>query len=56
MCREAAIIPVREYIKENYNYKSGKLSRDDNDNLPVRPLRTSDFVKTADSIPSVAVD
>lgn len=43
MCREAAIIPVREYIKENYNYKSGKLSRDDNDNLPVRPLRTSDF-------------
>lgn len=46
LCREAAILPVREYIKENYNYKSGKLSRDENDDLPVRPLRTLDFTKT----------
>lgn len=45
LCREAALLPVREYIKENYNYKSGKLSRDENDDLPVRALKTSDFYK-----------
>ncbi|KAI5966796.1 MSP1 [Candida pseudojiufengensis] len=45
LCREAAILPVREYIKENYNYKSGKLSRDENDDLPVRSLKTSDFTQ-----------
>ncbi|KAG7662661.1 MSP1 [[Candida] subhashii] len=49
MCREAAILPVREYIKENYDYKSGKLDRDENDNLPVRPLKTSDFIKIVPS-------
>lgn len=61
LCREAAILPVREYIKENYNYKSGKLSRDENDDLPVRPLRTLDFTKNSgtvngDILPSVALD
>ncbi|CAI5755587.1 unnamed protein product [Candida verbasci] len=71
LCREAAIIPVREYIKENYNYKSGKLKKDDDDDdddnddddeLPVRSLRTSDFVKlisnniNVNSIPSIALD
>ncbi|CAK9436245.1 uncharacterized protein LODBEIA_P08030 [Lodderomyces beijingensis] len=61
LCREAAILPVREYIKENYNYKSGKLSRDENDDLPVRALKTSDFTKVTSvsmtsGIPSLAVD
>lgn len=49
LCREAAILPVREYIRENYNYRSGKLSKDENEDMPVRPLKTSDFVKTAES-------
>ncbi|RLV95536.1 Protein MSP1 [Spathaspora sp. JA1] len=56
LCREAAILPVREYIKENYNYKSGKLNRDENDALPVRSLRTSDFVKTSDDMITAAMD
>ncbi|KAK6458942.1 40 kDa putative membrane-spanning ATPase [Scheffersomyces xylosifermentans] len=47
LCREAAILPVREYIRENYNYKSGKLNKDEKDDMPVRPLRTSDFLKTS---------
>lgn len=54
LCREAAILPVREYIRENYNYKLGKLAKDENENLPVRPLKTSDFIKTA--IPSASID
>ena len=58
MCREAAILPVREYIKQNYDYKSGKLSKfaeeNGEENLPVRPLRTSDFIKTA--IPTASID
>lgn len=52
MCREAAILPVREYIRENY--KGGKLNKDENDNMPVRALRTSDFVSTA--LPSSSID
>jgi len=61
LCREAALLPVREYIKENYNYKSGKLSRDENDNLPVRALKTSDFYRiistpATGTIPSLALD
>lgn len=61
LCREAALLPVREYIKENYNYKSGKLSRDENDDLPVRALKTSDFYRiistpTTGTIPSLALD
>lgn len=44
MCREAAILPVREYIREHYDYKEGKLTTDV-EKLPVRPLRTSDFIK-----------
>lgn len=54
LCREAAILPVREYIRENYNYKSGKLGRGEKEDLPVRPLKTTDFVKTA--IPSSSID
>ncbi|ODV79919.1 AAA-domain-containing protein [Suhomyces tanzawaensis NRRL Y-17324] len=45
MCREAAILPVREYIRENYNYSSGKL--ESGEKMPVRALRTSDFIKDA---------
>lgn len=45
LCREAAIIPVREYIK--LNYKNGKLIKGDDDEMPVRPLRTSDFLKSS---------
>lgn len=56
MCREAAILPVREYIKENYNYKSGKLDRDENDDLPVRPLKTSDFIGIKSNKGMVASD
>ncbi|KAG7192727.1 uncharacterized protein KQ657_001510 [Scheffersomyces spartinae] len=44
MCREAAILPVREYIREHYDYKEGKLTCDVEE-LPVRPLKTSDFIK-----------
>lgn len=54
LCREAAILPVREYIRENYNYKSGKLNKGEDEDLPVRALRTSDFIKT--SIPASSVD
>lgn len=53
LAREAAILPVREYIRENYNYKSGKLNKGENQDLPVRPLRTSDFVP---SIPLAGID
>lgn len=60
LCREAAILPVREYIKENYDFKKGKLGRDENDTLPVRPLRTSDFTNVKNgsqsAIPSLALD
>lgn len=53
LCREAAILPVREFIRENYNYQSGKLTKGEDDELPVRALRTSDFIKT---IPSSSID
>ncbi|CAN3356078.1 outer mitochondrial transmembrane helix translocase [Diutina catenulata] len=53
LCREAAILPVREYIRENYDYKSGALAGDDGDDFPVRPLRTSDFIK---EIPAMGLD
>lgn len=53
LCREAAILPVREYIRENYDYKLGALAGDDGDDFPVRPLRTLDFIK---EIPAMGLD
>ncbi|CUM64077.1 uncharacterized protein PRCAT00001666001 [Priceomyces carsonii] len=53
LCREAAILPVREYIRENYDYSSGTLSKSTSDDLPVRPLRTSDFIRLHSYIPTL---
>ncbi|CAN3374241.1 hypothetical protein DIURU_000880 [Diutina rugosa] len=47
LCREAAILPVREYIRHNYDYSSGQLAGENGEDFPVRPLRTSDFIKEA---------
>lgn len=53
MSREAAIIPVREYIKTNY--KNGKMSKGKLEgDVNIRALRTSDFISTA--LPSSSVD
>lgn len=59
--QRSCIVTGQEYIKENYNYKSGKLSRDENDDLPVRALKTSDFYRiistpATGTIPSLALD
>lgn len=47
LCREAAILPVREYIRHNYDYLSGQLAGENGEDFPVRPLRTLDFIKEA---------
>ncbi|KAK6204947.1 ATPase family AAA domain-containing protein 1-A [Scheffersomyces amazonensis] len=55
LCREASILPVKEYIRENYDYSSGKLNKGEADDIPVRSLRTSDFI-TTESIPPSTID
>lgn len=55
LCREAAILPVREYIRNNYDYQRKEIaSVDETHSLPVRPLNISDFFK--DLIPAAGVD
>ena len=43
LSREAALISMREYIRDNYKHGK-KVSGQNNDGSKVRPLRTSDFV------------
>lgn len=55
LCREAAILPVREYIRTNYDYKKGKIGGpSETDALPVRPLNICDFF--SDAIPTSSID
>lgn len=59
LCREAAILPVREYIRKNYDYEKKEMSSSASEEqletkLPVRPLKVCDFFN--DMIPSAGVD
>ncbi|KAK6460129.1 40 kDa putative membrane-spanning ATPase [Scheffersomyces coipomensis] len=57
LCREAAIHSIKDYIRDNYDHKTKQLSNGTVDSLPVIPLKTTDFIRTANTtIPASTID